>query len=244
MPSTERASLQRWFGSATFQSGAGVVALMDYSERRLQRAAHSSPAEEAGVVTRVVENVSLYRHWEQSHRQMMRAVAMQARRGQPEREVRRCALCVVHRKAPFDFMRNHCVKGAARRRLMGALFGPNDYEQHLVREHTAFLSSTCSFICIDSMCEEILRQPAFCDALRSYQDAYTGYYRAYCESLMADRDAVAAPIKSLLPYLRYELRMIRDHLLRGTPEDSDYSQLRALYAETGDTQVLRVLPRK
>jgi len=147
----------------------------------------------------------------------------------------------LHRKAPFEYMRDRHVTGAARRNLIRALFGTQDYAQCLVREHQAYLSSAGSFICADSLCGQVLGEAAFCEALAHYQDAYSEYFRAYGDSLMAEYSGETAPVRSLLPYLRYQLKIIRDHMLSGKPEPSDFTTLQALYQASGDTHVLPVI---
>jgi hypothetical protein len=138
-------------------------------------------------------------------------------------------------------MRDRHVTGAARRHLIQALFGSQHYAQCLVREHTAFLHSACSLICVDSLCSEVLGDAAFSAALAHYEQAYSEYYRAYGDSLLAEHQGETASTQSLLPYLRYQLKAIRDHMLSGNPQQSDFAALQAMYEATGDTHVLPVI---
>ena len=48
-------------------------------------------------------------------------------------------------------------------------------------------------------------------------------------------------MSALLPYLRYQLKIIRDHMLAGAHQQTVFKDLEALYAATGDTQKLPVL---
>ena len=89
----------------------------------------------------------------------------------------------------------------------------------------------------------MLGDAAFCAALAHYESAYTEYYRAYGDSLLADHSGEIASVQSLLPYLRYQLKTIREHMLSGKPDQSDFATLQALYESTGDTHVLPVLPQ-
>ena len=62
------------------------------------------------------------------------------------------------------------------------------------------------------------------------------------QALLAQSDDdSSAPLKSLLPYLRYQLKVIRDHLMSGAPQKSDFKDLQSLYAATGDTQRLPMM---
>jgi hypothetical protein len=125
--------------------------------------------------------------------------------------------------------------------LVRALFGTDDYTRAILREHAAYLSSAASFFCTDSLCGDLMQDAPFSDALDHYQDAYTEYYRAYCDSLLAEQAGEVCPLEALLPYLRYQLKLIRDHMLSGNSAQSDFSKLQSLYQSLGDTQKLPVL---
>jgi hypothetical protein len=48
-------------------------------------------------------------------------------------------------------------------------------------------------------------------------------------------------MSALLPYLRYQLKIIRDHMLAGANQHTVLKDLEALYVASGDTQKLPVL---
>ena len=133
------------------------------------------------------------------------------------------------------------MTGQARRQLVRALFGTQFYTQCILREHTAYLSSACSYFCSDSLCGDLMRESGFCEALVHYETSYSEYYRAYCDSLLAEQAGESSPVQALLPYLRYQLKIIRDHMLSGASHQSEFMQLQALYNKVGDTQRLPVL---
>ena len=217
---------------------------MEYSEQLLVRTAQSQLPEKSQLAARVLKDKPLHRRWEDEHSRLMHGVAAPVRPADKVTELRRVTFLTLHRKAPFEYLRDRHVTGAARRYLIGALFGSQDYAQCLVREHVAFLSSACSFICADALCGEVLGDAAFSSALAHYQNAYTEYYRAYGDSLLAAHGGASAPAQSLLPYLRYQLKTIREHMVSGNPQQSDFATLQALYQATGDTQLLPVIPSK
>lgn len=214
---------------------------MQYSEQFLALAAQSGGGEESLVATRLLEDVPLYSKWELSHGALMRNVAVRRDRLQQSRELKRIGFQTLHRMAPFEYLRDRQVHGPARRHLVRALFGTNDYTQAILREHTAYLSSAASFFCTDSLCADLLHDTAFSDALSHYQEAYSEYYRAFCDSLLAEHTGEASPLTPLLPYLRYQLKLIREHILAGAPQHSDFARLQSLYKSLGDTQKLPVL---
>jgi hypothetical protein len=171
----------------------------------------------------------------------MQAVARAPRLAAPL-ELRKVAFLTLHRKAPFEYLRDRHVTGVARRQLIQALFGESQsYGRQLVREHEAYVSSACSLLCTDSLCSAVLHDDHFCDALAKYEEAYAEYYRVYCDSLLAEQTGEMAPMSALLPYLRYQLKIIRDHMLAGENQHTVLKDLEALYAASGDTQKLPVL---
>ena len=221
--------------------GYSSARLMEYSEQYLQLAAPAGACEEATVATRLMQDVPLYRSWEQSHGRLMRGVAASRRRSHQIVELKKISFLTLHRKAPFEYLRDRRVQGHARRTLVRALFGTHEYTQCILREHTAYLSSAATFFCTDSLCGDLMRDEAFSEGLVHYQDAYNEYYRAYCDSLLAHQTGDTSPLESLLPYLRYQLKIIRDHMLAGAPQESEFTQLQSLYESLGDTQKLPIL---
>jgi hypothetical protein len=229
--STPRATAPTW----------NVARLMEYSERHLTLTARSGAPAEAQVASRLLENVVLYRSWEHSHGRLMQAVAAASRQAVPL-ELRKVTFLTLHRKAPFEYLRDRHITGLARRQLIQALFGAQrSIGRSLVREHEAYVSSACSLLCADSLCSAVLGDADFCEALEKYESAYGEYYRAYCDSLLAEQAGEIAPMSALLPYLRYQLKIVRDHMLAGAHQQTVLKDLEALYAATGDTQRLPLL---
>jgi hypothetical protein len=223
-------------------NGYSYARLMEYSEQLVERTAQSGSADDAHIATRVLQDVSLYRHWELGHERLMRGVASIRQRSLQSLELKRITFLTLHRKAPFEYLRERQVTGQARRQLVRALFGTQRYTTCILREHTEYLSSACSYFCSDSLCEDLMREPAFCEALAQYESSYSEYYRAYCDSLLAEQSGETSPMQALLPYLRYQLKIIRDHMLSGaSSQQSEFTKLQALYNKLGDTQRLPVL---
>ena len=229
--STHRATPPRWTAAR----------LMEYSERHLTLTARSGAPLEAQIASRLLENVSMFRSWEHTHGRLMQAVAGAPPQAAPL-ELRKVAFLTLHRKAPFQYLRDRHITGLSRRRLIQALFGAQQsYGRQLVREHEAYVSSACSLLCADSLCGVVLGDELFCEALEKYEEAYAEYYRVYCDSLLAEHDGEVAPMSALLPYLRYQLKILRDHMLAGAHQQTIYKDLQALYDASGDTQKLPVL---
>ncbi len=262
------------FSRRPVEAGFTTARLMEYSEQFLWRTAQSQPVQTsqtsqtsqpqtsqsqasqpqtARLAARLLKDKPLHQRWAHEHGRLMHGVAAPTRPADKVTELRKVTFLTLHRKAPFEYLRDRHVVGAARRYLIRALFGSQDYAQCLVREHLAFMSSACSFMCADALCGEVLGDAAFSTALAHYQNAYTEYYRAYGDSLLAAHTGAdsgapsGAPsgdgtsAQSLLPYLRYQLKTIREHMVSGNPQQSDFATLQALYQATGDTQTLPII---
>jgi hypothetical protein len=227
--------------SRRIATGYTCARLMEHSEQFLAIAAQSPAHEESHVATRLLQDVTLYRSWEQAHGRLMRGVAAKRQRPQQAAELKKVMFQTLHRKAPFEYLRDRQVQGPARRRLVRSLFGTQEYTQCILREHLAYLSSAGSFLCSDSLCVVLMDDAAFSEALEHYQNSYSEYYRAYCDSLLAEQAGETSPVQALLPYLRYQLKIIRDHMLAGAPQQSEFMQLQSLYDKLGDTQKLPML---
>src|ERR1700686_4340346 len=131
---TQRAAPPKW----------NAARLMEYSERHLSLTARSGVSPEAQLASRLLENVVMYRSWEHSHGRLMHAVATAPRQTSPL-ELRKVTFLTLHRKAPFEYLRDRHITGRARRQLIQALFGgQQSYGRSLVREHEAYVSSACS----------------------------------------------------------------------------------------------------
>jgi hypothetical protein len=235
MPLSLRQSFGRQHDAAPF-----AQSLMDYSERHLAQASRFGSPREVELATRLLQDVSLFSRWEQSHSRMMHSVAA-APRATQRVQLRKVAFATLHRKAPFEYLRDRRITGQARRRWVAALFGSQEYSKFLVREHAAFVSAACSYFCVDSLCDMVLHDTAFCRALEQYETAYTEYYRAYCDIHLEEVEEEAEALKALLPYLREKLKMTREYLLAGAPQHGAYMDMQALYAASGDTVQLPVL---
>ena len=83
---------------------------MEYSERHLALTARSGAPAEAQLATRLLENVALYRSWEHSHGRLMQAVAAAPRQTAPL-ELRKVTFLTLHRKAPFEYLRDRHITG-------------------------------------------------------------------------------------------------------------------------------------
>lgn len=201
--------------------------MMECSELCIEHAAHRGEGFAAQAAQRVLESARTWSDWAQSHNQLLGTITMERQTGAQVLAVRRMALSMIHRKAPFEFLRDRQLRGLARRRFFRIVYGQSDYERAMVREHRHYLSAMCSYLCLDRFCATgSLRR------IQAYERAYTRYWRA-CNS---GCDA------SLLRLLRQQMQDARDGVVNAKASEADEKTLEELRQPTGDTQLLRRFP--
>lgn len=167
--------------------------LMDESERRLCIAAHCGMPVEELIATRVLDNATDFRRWQDEHAGIMRRIAAE-RRSEAQRSALLCAsMALIHRKALFEYLRDRAVRGNDRRNLMELFFKQRDYTSAVVHEHGNYLRSAASYLCSSHVGRQLLLDDIFNEPLMQYEDLYTDYFRAYCDALLlAANDPLAA----------------------------------------------------
>jgi hypothetical protein len=213
-----------------------LARMLECSEGRLSHMARHGLGYPQQIARRVLESTHLFRHWEHSHIQVLRPVAGGQRPREQLLALKRGALAMIHRKAPFEYLRDHHVRGAARHHYFDVLFGRHDFARAVVQEHQNYLVAGCSYLCMDALCAS-----STVDLIADYEKAYTSYWQAHTAQLLdtplpAARDHQAA----LLQCLDENLRRVRDRLLGAAPTRADQLTLEELRQPTGDTVRLGV----
>lgn len=187
---------------------------MEESEAQLAQAARSGAARERQVAVQLLENASDYRRWESEHSRLMSSVAGTPRTGLQVRALLSTSFALIHRKALFEYLREHELRGGARRILVQHFHGFNSYTQAVVAEHGNYLRSFASLICAEGIGATLLAHQAFGEPLRAYEQLYTEYFRSYCHSVLVPATSAADDtVSSLLPYLKQDVLEVRTRLL-------------------------------
>jgi hypothetical protein len=182
--------------------------LMDASDRRLTRVAESGSAADKLVAERITGCPSEYEGWEREHVRLMQRVAAEGRSSKQRNALLGVAFELVHRKALFEYMRDQGIVGADRETLF-AHFRASDYPRSCVQEHTNYLRSAASFLCVRAIGLGLLREAVFDLPLGRYQAAYARYFEACCRMVL---DGTVAS-RSLLASLKRQADEIREDLL-------------------------------
>lgn len=187
---------------------------MDASESRLGMAARHGTAREQLVASRLRDNPRDYRRWELEHSQLMERVLKVPRLARQSQALLNVSFSLLHRKALFELLSYHKLRGWQRRKLIAHFHGGHSYTQAMVAEHGTYLRSAASLICIEHIGATALTHPAFGDPLRSYEQAYLEYFRSYCRCAIAPHVAADDDSESeLLPDLKRDLQALRTRLL-------------------------------
>lgn len=191
------------------------------------------------VAKRVLEDAGTWSRWENEHSALMRAVAAQRRDDDQVHELRKTAFQLIHRKAPFEYLRDEKVRGEVRRRVITQMRPARSYAESLLIEHAEFLRSACSLICTLHVGVHLAEDDVFGHPLANYEELYSEYFTAYCcAAYGAANDDDSSAQAALLPYLKARLEEERRRLL-GLPAQRPGLRIeKKLREKTGDTQKL------
>lgn len=207
--------------------------MLECSGLRIEEAANSADRHACVAAHRVLETAKAWHDWEASHNQLISHIATQRNVAQQSLAVKLMALSMIHRKAPFEYMREYSVRGGARQRFFQTLYGSHDYARAVVQEHRHYLRAMCSYLCVDRFCGGGSLQ-----YIRDYERRYANYWNLQAqaherevrgERMMVEVDA------DVLRSLRTEVKESREQLLDVGLSAADRLTLDELRRPTGDT---------
>jgi hypothetical protein len=218
--------------------------LMEESEARVELSPVYDSPEDMLVASRMLQCPEIYRRWEAEHARLMRTVADEARLPRQMQALRSTAFCLVHRKALYDYLRDRQVTGLKRRRLFSIFYGVREYTNAVLAEHGNYVRCSSSYLCTRYLAEHLMRDAAFDEPLRMYEQWYAEYFRTFCDVALAESEEeklAVAPMDALKPLLKYQLAEARQAIL-GMPQTSgeEWRETR-IRRPTGDTQTVRTL---
>jgi hypothetical protein len=208
--------------------------LMDESEQFVSDVARSGADAERLVAGRLLEDTRTWRTWESEHASLMRRVVEFRRSERQVGALRSVSLAMIHRKALFEYLREHHIVGEARRRLVLTFHGTTSYSHAMVAEHGNYLRSACSFFCSSHLGTVLWRDGTFQSPLDRYSALYAEYFDTYCDSTLQEGER-ATQARLLLPSLKRTVEEYRHIILalpRSAPSlfrESEFSR------RTGDT---------
>jgi hypothetical protein len=211
--------------------------MMECSEEQLSEAVRYGENHQKQVASRVLESAYTFRHWESAHSQLLKDIASAGTTKQQIQGVKRMALSMIHRKAPFEYLREKQVVGSARHRFFQKMYGHHDFATSVVNEHRNYLVSGASYICVERFCSE-----ASMKDIVDYERRYNSYWGAKTARLLGEcSSGEEAPPPELLRELRNDLQQRHNRVLTAAPR-ADALTIEELRRPHGDTMRLKIPP--
>jgi hypothetical protein len=218
--------------------------LMEESESCLTAVARTGPPEDMLFASRILDHPVSYRTWEAEHDRLLRNVSVHSRLAPQMGALRSATFGSIHRTALFEYIRDREVTGAKRRRLFALFYGTRDYANSVIAEHASFVRSRTSYICLDHLAAQLMRDAAFEEPMQLYTEWYADYFRVFCDVELAETEEeklALAPVEALKPLLKHRLREARDSILALPKVPSTVWREVEIRRATGETQKLRRL---
>jgi hypothetical protein len=216
---------------------------MRESTDRVESALHSPNRHEFVVANRILENPAVWQQWENEHAGLMRQVAGGGFVRTQAAVLKQAAFRLIHRKALFEYLRDHAVRGEVRRRIFASFHPTYGYARAVVAEHGMYLRKACSFLCTSHVGSELVRDTDFDGPMQRYEALYAEYFEIYCDSFFlapgAEEDADGQ--RALLPLLKSELDTSRAAIMNPGPALARLEREAQMRNAAGDTQRLRTL---
>jgi hypothetical protein len=194
--------------------------LMAASEAELARVARHGQAREQQLAAQLLASPLDYRRWETEHLRLMSGVANPKRNSGQARALLAATFSLIHRRALFEYLRGHTLRGTARRDLVQHFHGQESFTKAMVAEHGIYQRSSASLICTEHLGTTLLVHQAFGDPLRRYENLYAEYFRSYCDSFLAppaDAESDSDSVRMLLPHLKRDVLDVRTRLMAMPP---------------------------
>ena len=211
--------------------------MMECSEQQISEVAKYGEVHQKEIAARLLESAYNFHLWENSHSQLLRRIVVAPPGRRQVKEVKRMAISMIHRKAPFEYLRDKRVFGAARHRFFCEMYGQQPFAKLVVSEHRNYLAAGASYICVDRFCSESSMK-----AIADYERRYTDYWRAQASRRLNDcPPGEEAPPSDLINELRGDIVRRRENLLSTAPR-ADALTMEELLRPTGDTVRLPYAP--
>jgi hypothetical protein len=213
--------------------------LMESSEELVQEAARTAGSETSMAAMRLLHDRSEWVVWEKELGAALRKVVVPTRRHEQIRVLRAASFSWIHSITPFRHMRDLGLRGEYRHQLISRLHNAGGFARAMVAEHRNFIRSTCSLVCAAHIGESVFGDAIFIASMSRYQEAYSEYFRGYCDANFAGRSLQADSDHALLPLLKLQVTELRRAIL-DYPRSAVWLEQELQYrAKSGDTQQIR-----
>jgi len=212
--------------------------LMDESEQALYAAAQQESGTDARIAKQVIGDAKSHGLWEALHAELVRPVAEHNGRAPQVIALRDVEVRLVHRRALFDHIREHQLRGEERERLFRVFYGPREFQDAILAEHRQYMLAVSSRVSADHLID-VMSDPVSKKLLAEYEAIYGRYFGLYCYVARArDRDCAEA-MKPLMNLTRLQAERVRQRINTERPDNhaADFERQAAL-ARSGRYPVL------
>ncbi len=212
--------------------------LMDESEQALLDATDAKSKRESRIAEYILSDPNMHRLWEARHAELVRPVADQGKRVPQVFALRDIEVRLVHKRALFDHIRHHRLRGLERDQMFAAFYGPKDIQDAILLEHRQYMLAVSSHLSTGHLIN-VMYDPLGNRLLRQYAALYTDYFDLYGHVVRSQGDGWADAAKPLMSEAREEMATVRQHINSVQPDNrhADFDQ-QALLARSGRYPIL------
>lgn len=215
--------------------------LMDESEQALWTAAEKKTGADARIAQQVLNDAKSHNLWESRHADLLLPVAAQSSRVPQVIALRDLEVRLVHRRALFDHIREHQMRGAARDKLFRVFYGSREFRDAVLAEHRQYMLAVSSRVSADHLIN-VMRDPVSKRLIEQYEALYAQYFDLYCYRATADDPAYAAVVSGEMASARKGVERVRHRIGSVRPDNraADFER-QALLARSGRYPVLNYM---
>lgn len=216
---------------------------MEESESRVQMSVYLHTSADA-VARRMLDCPDTYHRWALEHGRLMHTVSERGRLAEQITALRTAAFGLVHRRAIFEYLRDSRVTGGKRRAALALFYGCRDYTNAVLREHGNYVRCSSSYLCTHHLGEHLMHDAAFDEPLQLYEAWYAEYFRAYCDTALAEtheEKEASVALDALKPLLKHRLGEARRAILAMPQSPEREWREVQIRRPNGDTQRMRAI---
>jgi hypothetical protein len=171
--------------------------LMEASHECLKRASKRGQPQAEVIATRLLQDTSAYKAWENEHSSLMRDVAAERLPAAQRESMLTASFALIHRKALFEYLRERQVRGTQREALIQHFFPRRDFADSMRVEHMQYVRSTASYLCVEHVGRDLMFDALFESPLAEYEEIYHEYFYAHCDQIIANSSGLSIPAEIL-----------------------------------------------
>jgi hypothetical protein len=184
---------------------------MDVSEFALQDASESSLPRDSRIATTILQDNQKYRQWEARHANLLLPVAQHSHKKRQIVALRNAKVELVHRRALFNYLQAHEVRGIQREQLFRLFHSTMDFEDAVLAEHRHYMLAVSSRISTDHIID-VMADNNSTLLLSQYASIFARYFEMKCYVACARDSSCIQLVYRSMRELKGQLLEIRRHI--------------------------------